>query len=1074
MIRFCGYYCRSSFTLNSIETIPLLWILASFIVQVCDTDGTIYTSQHSTSPLQHHSLPQTNLYADIPGAGSTRWSDWSACSRQCDGGVTSSNATCTRGGCQAHGWTKYKMCNEKPCHRNDVGFRDSQCSKFNRLEKRGRIEWTSFYNQNDPCRLYCRKVGSATVERKSPVLDGTKCLTDSSGICINGLCWISDCLERGSEFGSDECMVCGENGTLCGRYRWHMGHLSPCSVTCEQGVRVAPVGCQDALTKTMVDERFCDLKKRPTAKVKYCHKGPCHPTWVRGIWSRCSKTCGSGIIIRDVYCAYKHPHTTYKKVPDSQCDRKRPKDVASCERAPCPTWEVGPWSKCSIACGVGIQTRSADCVDKTHQRMPCSPDTAPVTTRPCYRNDQKHCANDTVEIGQAGLGDIYDVMQSDYNSRIHSKPRWKLLFKGPCSVSCGRGIRALTFQCQSYDYNKRRIVALSDLKCLGIAARPPELEECHYTTCYHREGSGPRRTNPNPITYLWRYTGYGPCSKSCLGGRKQANVECVQDVDRRPVSKILCDPTTQPKKLVVACNSISCPPSWRVGNWTQCSTTCGRGIETRSVECVQQYGRTASQVIVHPSYRCNSIPPVKTRFCGTLDCPPKWYAGEWSRCTPLCGGLRMRQVECRMRNSNGTMVTLFGRNELRCTDTRPDAWQPCGEENCNQKVVLPEPPATNNKPAIRTDNSRYVQTRKRKRIKLLVGGVSTIIPGTTLTIRCPVRHKRRADIVWRKIGRGKIFGLGRVRKSRKGLLKIYRARPTDAGVYECQSKNLKANWTLLFHSAREGESLFWPRKQYLNARAEKKPKVSEFQKTDGRLLSDDAVRRQHLASGTNVSTVVPYDFVVTKWSHCSVTCNGKGVQIRSVTCEVISEEFFKIVENRMCVENGLKKPAKERRCEAGECPHWVAGKWNLQCNNKCRREKFGSQYRQRSCQFNNGTLVKAQECPQYDSPLTERACENKMCSAVWKVSTFSKCSRTCGGKGVRTRMLRCVWKGSHQSAGRLCMNLPRPSLVKRCFTPPCLNSCKDSSSYCYLTKRLQLCKHSAYKKLCCATCTGKY
>ena len=282
----------------------------------------------------------------------------------------------------------------------------------------------------------------------------------------------------------------------------------------------------------------------------------------------------------------------------------------------------------------------------------------------------------------------------------------------------------------------------------------------------------------------------------------------------------------------------------------------------------------------------------------------------------------MRQVECRMRNSNGTMVTLHGRRELRCTDTRPDAWQPCGDENCDyhgghrMKSLQ-----------IARDSSEYVQTKRRGKVELTVGGVNTIIPGTTITIRCPIRNARPSEIIWLKRGKSMIPDIGRVRKTKKGILKIHRARPTDAGMFICKSDSIEANVTISFHSASEGESLFASRKRYLNRRGELMRTTSSQENgahTDqnGYVLSD-AVDK----STSNVS-VTPYDFVAGEWTTCSRTCEGSGFMKRSVTCEVIMEEFYRIVEDRLCIEHGLVKPPSRKACGGGECPRWSVKGWN--------------------------------------------------------------------------------------------------------------------------------------------------
>lgn len=80
-------------------------------------------------------------------------------------------------------------------------------------------------------------------------------------------------------------------------------------------------------------------------------------------------------------------------------------------------------------------------------------------------------------------------------------------------------------------------------------------------------------------------------------------------------------------------------PDWVLGEWSECSKSCGSGWSRRNVECKDSAGFFSSQ--------CDEgLRPVDIKACGDLPCP-LWQMGPWSACSPTCGqGERRRSVFC--------------------------------------------------------------------------------------------------------------------------------------------------------------------------------------------------------------------------------------------------------------------------------------------------------------------------------------------------------------------------------------------------------------------------------------------
>lgn len=73
---------------------------------------------------------------------------------------------------------------------------------------------------------------------------------------------------------------------------------------------------------------------------------------------------------------------------------------------------------------------------------------------------------------------------------------------------------------------------------------------------------------------------------------------------------------------------------WKILSFTQCSRTCGGGLQVGKFKCVEVNGKEDKEV--SPAL-CDGFPPLsRRRRCGGVPCPPRWRAAAWGPC-PVCG-----------------------------------------------------------------------------------------------------------------------------------------------------------------------------------------------------------------------------------------------------------------------------------------------------------------------------------------------------------------------------------------------------------------------------------------------------
>ncbi|KAK8744522.1 hypothetical protein OTU49_000851 [Cherax quadricarinatus] len=152
---------------------------------------------------------------------------------------------------------------------------------------------------------------------------------------------------------------------------------------------------------------------------------------------------------------------------------------------------------------------------------------------------------------------------------------------------------------------------------------------------------------PDTATPTWKVWKFTPCSRTCGGGQQQTVYICT-GLGGAVMQEEMCQ-APKPPPQTVNCNPRPCPPTWQLGEWSQCSTTCGTGIMTRTWACVQEVTPTLVRAVppatCPPPSRATMVP--LTQPCILAPCS-RWEVTAWTQCSVECGtGIKTRVVSCR-------------------------------------------------------------------------------------------------------------------------------------------------------------------------------------------------------------------------------------------------------------------------------------------------------------------------------------------------------------------------------------------------------------------------------------------
>ncbi|KAK9524659.1 hypothetical protein VZT92_017031 [Zoarces viviparus] len=502
-------------------------------------------------------------------------------------------------------------------------------------------------------------------------------------------------------------------------HRWRETDFFPCSVTCGGGYQLTSAECFDLRSSRVVVDQYCHYypeNVKPKPKLQECNMEPCLasdgykqimpydlyqplPRWESSPWTACSTSCGGGIQSRLVSCVEEDMQGVITTAEEWKC-LYSPKTaiLQPCSTFDCPTWLAQEWSPCTVTCGQGLRYRVVLCID--HRGLHaggCNPTTKPhikeecLVTVPCYKSI------DTLPVEAKPVWHK-QAIELEEEISVTEEPTF---IPGPwqaCSRTCGAGTQRRRVKCQVLLSFSQTVADLPDDECEGV--KHATSQPCYRTPCSgvlgqgkesakeeeeEEEEGGKGETPEREELHDWEYEGLTECSESCGGGVQEAVVICLNKQTREAADQSLCLSSSRPPQLLQDCKTQPCPPRWETGEWSSCSATCGVGLMTRTVACTHRPSRDSNRTEVLRDEDCQSPKPRPVQACNRFDCPPMWDTRDWGQCSQSCGGgFQRRQVLCKQRLADGSILEM---PDTFCPSKSPANQQPCAKRECPPQWV---------------------------------------------------------------------------------------------------------------------------------------------------------------------------------------------------------------------------------------------------------------------------------------------------------------------------------------------------------------------------------------------------
>ncbi|XP_060586807.1 SCO-spondin-like isoform X3 [Ruditapes philippinarum] len=433
----------------------------------------------------------------------------------------------------------------------------------------------------------------------------------------------TECPGEDTEFKPCTKVMCPIDGVWATWSPW-----SECDVTCENGTRFRTRNC----TGPFYNGAECpgESKDVEACFPKMCPVNGIWNEWVA--WTECSHTCGYGNRNRSRTC-----HGPFHAGLDCQGSAD---EREACNTFSCPVdgdWKMWTnWGNCSEPCGGGLRNRTRECVEPefggamcvgpAEQAEACNQHECPIdgifSEWEKWSECSVTCANGTRFRNRECFGPYFGganctgplqekevcvTAECPVDGIWDSWQPWQ-----ECNVTCGGGRKLRQRKCIGPYFGGANCEGSTD-----------DTEDCNTHEC--------------PVDGEWElWSSWETCNVTCGGGSQRRNRNCIAPLHGG-------DSCTGSSEQWQECNTNNCPVDgeWETWmSWSNCNVSCGGGASLRQRVCHEpQHGGADCEGAHEETMECGTLD------CSVDGIWEMW--SNWTECTKTCGtGVQTRNRTC--------------------------------------------------------------------------------------------------------------------------------------------------------------------------------------------------------------------------------------------------------------------------------------------------------------------------------------------------------------------------------------------------------------------------------------------